>query len=303
MRNFGDPPISPQVYYNSPPDPNQQPTREERITELAYRLEDLAGELLNFVTSTSPTTTAAQSYPISHPYQSSQATTQEEHQAEVAQSRAIRQLAVATSAVIQSHSPSRNKELSTSLNQQLNSRTATECFSNSNITSSRRVAQQQSASTSTPVVQQQSTSARAPSSPDPKRVIRVTPRTSTVAQQQSASTSDKVQHLSTPPISCSNQCLPSHSKQFQSCHRTPRTSNTSYKKKKSKSPTFHNNNNHNSPLTTNFQEGDKVQITGGNPTFRGLSGCVVRVTNKQVCVRVNQNIVYRKKNNLRKLNF
>ena len=177
MRNFGDPPISPQVYYNSPPDPNQQPTREERITELAYRLEDLAGELLNFVTSTSPTTTATQSYPISHPYQSSRATTQEEHRAEVAQSRAIRQLAVATSAVIQSHSPSRNKESSTSLNQQLNSRTTTECFSNSNITSSRRVAQQQSASTSTPVVQQQSTSARVPSSPDPKRVIRVTPRT------------------------------------------------------------------------------------------------------------------------------
>ena len=96
---------------------------------------------------------------------------------------------------------------------------------------------------------------------------------------------------------------------------TPKSRNTSssasYKKKRG--PTSSNRRRaktsnksrhpRSSPVQTDsFQPGDTVQIIGGS-NFIGSSATVIKSCNRQVCVHTGRKVIYRKKSNLKKLNF
>ena len=85
---------------------------------------------------------------------------------------------------------------------------------------------------------------------------------------------------------------------------TTTSSRTTKHSNKSKQQYKHHQTNQQSSTstTTTFNPGDQVQIIGGQ-TYQGHSAIVVKETGKQVCIRIGKKFIYRKKKNLKKLNF
>ena len=242
MRNK---PISPQVY-TSPPSLQTNPTREERLTEIAYRLTDLSAELLELLTGPASDT---QHYPRTRYNSHSTARSQEEHREEAGRNRAQRELLSAVK---------REEERETIV-----------------------VATNQS--------QTQLQLAEA-------NLVRVCTESSAAGESKNSGETTEITnpHLAktAPTPRRRNTTAASSSSSKEKCAKTVSSRATKHTNKSKQG----------SPPQVTYNPGDKVQLIGGN-TYKGYSAIVVRDTGKQVCVRVGKNIIYRKKTNLKKLNF
>ena len=246
MRNQ---PISPRVY-TSPPSLRSNPTREERLTEIAYRLTDLSAELLELLTGPA---SDSQHYPVTRYNQHSTATSQEEHREEARVNRAQREILSA----VKREEEERETIVEPSHTNQ---------------------------------VQQQLQLAEA-------NLVRIcTESTGASRESKNSSGTEEI----TNPHSATTAPTPRH-------RNTTATSSSSNKQKCAKTvssrATKHTNKSKQvSPPQVTYTPGDQVQLIGGS-AYKGSSATVVRDTGKQVCVRVGKHIIYRKKKNLKKLNF
>jgi len=244
MRNQ---PISPRVY-TSPPSLQTNPTREERLTEIAYRLTDLSAELLELLTGPA----SDSHYPVTRYNQHSTATNQEEHREEARANRAQREILSAV----------KREEERETIVEPLH----------------------------TNQVQQQLQLAEA-------NLVRICTESSSAAgeSKNSGGTEEIINpHLATtaPTPRHKNTTATSSSSNKQKCAKTVSSRATKHTNKSKQA----------SPPQVTYNPGDQVQLIGGS-AYKGRSATVVRDTGKQVCERVDKHIIYRKKTNLKKLNF
>lgn len=236
-------PIPPQVY-TSPPSLSTNPTREERIVDLAYRLEDLSAELIDLVTY--QVTQPNQPYPRSHRRQHTTATNRFEHQAEVFQhSQARRRLECSPGG--DSVTPRKR-----------NTVTTTTLFD---------IKQQEEE-----VVEHPS-----PAFIKPRR-----------APRRAKATTNK-----------RKSCVSRHFKHTSTNYSTKRGPNTSGLLQVSAAATKANQ-----PLSAeHFAEGDRVQLINKEDHFKGEVGTIIKITPVQVQIKFGKYNIYRKKSNVKKLNF
>ena len=233
MRN--SPPLSPRVY-STPPRINTNPTREQRIVDIAYRLEDLSAELIDLVTNQAPDPN--QLYPRTHRRQQSTARNRYEHQNEVQQNHSIRSRVESDS--VSATAPSEASQLAT---------------------------------TTTSDIKQES---EVEYSAGPTRLTRA-----------KAATNKK---KSSSVIQKANKPTTKYSTNRGTNSRALHQVSASVARAIQPSSAEH------------FAEGEKVQLTKDNQ-FKGQVGTILKVTPTQLCIKFGKFNIYRKKTNVRKLDF